>query len=770
MLDGLRWWLAISALGWITWPIVRPIFRHTPGQGLAHARAIALVCVSYAFWLPGVLGLIPNTTGWLWVVVGGWALLGIGCAIRQRGELTRWLRANWRHALAIELLFALTMGLYAWHRAYDPAITHTEQPMDLALLNGILASPRLPPRDPWLSGFAISYYYLGHFVVAALVRLTGVPSGVGYNLGLAHTLALFVVGLYGTLTTLCALFAGQRPAPRVGRLGARVSHPRLILGAICVALVGNLATLVELPALASGVLRSGMRYLAQGERWWWWRASRVIQDHNLLGRNPTVITEFPAFSLILGDLHPHVMALPYTLVALGLAVVLYTWGQHPEARPARRSLLLLPLLIGALGFLNSWDLPTYLGLALVAYAAGRWRRGDRGMPPIRDIALMAGYLGGASLLLYLPFYLGLQSQVQGIGLAYYAKTSLDEFLLVWGGFLLPLLGDAALSGRRMARVVPRLWRKVVALGLALFLLPWIVTGALGGLGRLLIGVLMLIQAGPWVLLLQSGLLALFFVDAWDTLRQPKDVKSEGRLFVRLLVLTGLALTYVVEIVYLRDLFDTRMNTVFKFSYQAWVLLGIGAMVALERLWRAGRAWRGLSMASAALLAVCLYYPVAAGMNKADGYRGQPTLDGTAYLEAVAPEAHRLVLWLREHAQPEDVLVEAPGASYDASTNRFSTLTGIPTALGWPGHQVQWRGDERLVRERQALVEAIFTAEGDRLLALLQEVDATYLVVDPHAIALYDLTQERIEAFDAMLALRLAEGPYRLYRVPGPQRP
>ena len=163
--------------------------------------------------------------------------------------------------------------------------------------------------------------------------------------------------------------------------------------------------------------------------WWWWRASRIISDPNILLKPATVITEFPAFSLILGDMHPHVMALPFLLLALGLAGEIYRAAQKTPLVGWWRQIgfWIMPLFVGALGMLNSWDLPTAMLLAGLAFAMGRWRGLAGGRRWLRDVALWGAWLGLGSLLLYWPFFRDLSSQAQGIGLAYYAKTPLKQY-------------------------------------------------------------------------------------------------------------------------------------------------------------------------------------------------------------------------------------------------------------------------------------------------------------------------------------------------------
>ena len=55
------------------------------------------------------------------------------------------------------------------------------------------------------------------------------------------------------------------------------------------------------------------------EHYWWFRDTRVI--NTFVGGQGVdyTITEFPFFSFLLGDLHPHVMSLPFVLLALGLS-------------------------------------------------------------------------------------------------------------------------------------------------------------------------------------------------------------------------------------------------------------------------------------------------------------------------------------------------------------------------------------------------------------------------------------------------------------------
>jgi len=771
------WWLATSAIGWLAWPLAASVFPQSPGRGYPWARALGLILVSYAYWLLGALGGLPNNAASLWAVVGIFALIGLVSWARKRAELADSLRREWPHVLTVELLFGLGFLLYAAHKAYDPAIDHTEEPMDFAFLNASLRSPRMPPNDPWLAGHSISYYYFGYLVVALLTRLTGLPSGVGYNLGLAHTFALGLASGYALIYQLICLRDGEAQGhSRRARLFA-------VLGGIALLLASNLEGPLEflrarglgseafyrwldIPGLAEAEPSGG--WLPSGA-WWWWRASRITLDRNLLGRSPAMITEFPAFSFILGDMHPHVMSLPYVLLALGLSVELYLLGRPPIQSGAgwwrRGCFWAVPLIFGALGFLNSWDLPTLALIGLLAFAAGRWRGRASWRPWAKDALTVGACVGVGSVLLYLPFYLKLRSQAQGLGLVYYAKTPLKHYLLFFGLWLLPILVEALRGLKGSLALVS--WRRLLGLWGALLLLPWLGTALLGGWGRLLLGLGTLLFVGPWLLLLQSGLLAVLLANIWRMLRVEGAPQSGEEVLPAGLAAAGIGLTYAAEFFYLRDLFGTRANTVFKLYYQAWALLGVGGTVAAFRLWRAGGRLRAVTWASALLLCASLYYPFAAAYTRAGGYRGQPTLDGTAFLRRESPAEYGAFVWLAGHAGAGDVLVEAAGDDFYPWHNRLSSWTGVPTILGWVGHEAQWQGNDEEILLRLPDLEVIYTSpDQEQVLSALHRYGATYLYVGEHEREKHSIDPSRLEWYASFLELVYAQGETRLYRVPG----
>ncbi|MHB0857503.1 MAG: DUF2298 domain-containing protein [Anaerolineae bacterium] len=756
---ALLWWLQISLLGWLVWPLAARIFRHAPGRGYAYTRILGLLALAVLQWLGSLAGLLDNGATAIRLTAGVLAVGSLVLWAHDGADLLAWLRRNRLHILSAEALAAAAFALYALQRVYDPAIAHTEQPMDMAMLAGILRSPRMPPHDPWLAGHTISYYYLVYQTVAVLCKLGGVPAGLGYNLGLAHTLALAVLGAYGVLYDLLAPARRTASAAATGGLA-------LVLAGNLVGPLGLLRNLglggdslyrwLGVPGMAEAP-RDGL--VIPGEFWWWWRASRAFDDANWLGRSPTVITEFPAFSFVLGDLHPHVMALPYLLVVVALAVELYrlasadtrSWWREP-------AIWMAAPVVGALGFLNSWDLPTGWALVALAYGMGLGRRGRAWIagwgPPM--VTVVAG-----SLLLYTPFYLGLQSQVQGLGLVTYTKTRLPSYLLCFGLWLLPITYEAL---RERVRSIP--WRRIAWVWGGLLLLPWIVTGVLGGWGRLLLGAITSLANGPWLLLYLSGLLTLLLVLIGHELSLPAEARDTAGLLAHTLVALGLGLSYAVEFFYVRDLFDTRMNTVFKAYYQIWVLLALGGITATVRLWRGRGAARMVALLSGLLLLTCLSYTPAAAYSKAGGYQGPRTLDGTAFLRQESPGEYAAYLWLDANAVPAAVLMEAPGNAYMAQHNRISAFTGLPSVLGWAGHEVQWRGEDQEVRKRQADLGLFYTTESvSDALTILNDYGVRYVYVGPHEQELYSLDAERLRWLASFLTPVIEQDGIVLFQVP-----
>jgi YYY domain-containing protein len=857
LLPTCTWWLLIQILGLAALPLAYRLFRWLPGRGYAFAKPLGLLLTSYVLWLGASLGYLHNTAGGAVVAIAVTAGLSLWFYARSKDEtapsLAAFIREHWRLILMVEILFAAAFSAWVGLRAYAPdkiMSSGGEKFMEIAFLNAILRSPRFPPHDPWLSGFAISYYYFGYVMMALLTQLSGVVSGIGFELYDALVFALTITGAFGVCYNLVAAQRDRSSGDQAWRYG--------LVGSLFVAIMGNLEGLLEalyakgilpdrfwhwidIPDLIQAGRVTGSWYPGHG--WWWWRASRVLRDRNLLGEptplNP--IDEFPFFSFLLGDNHPHVLALPFVLLAIALALNLMRrqglWQERLHKQQGTTStdkhqsapwnleryclegdwalFAIYALALGALGFLNTWDFPMYLGLAVLAYGAGRHAGTDD--TPGETVQRMIGLgvsLAVAGALLYLPFYISFSSQAGGVLPYLLPPTRLAQYFVMFGPFLF-VAGWFLVTGLVTREDIARTWGSVVGawgivagapvvlvgLGMALLMLAepgrQFVQGILsdpqirqvvgnGGPGSAFRAIILARLRDPWLFLVLSLLIALAAVSILRThkMQREPDQPAGSKLFASLLFLCGLGLTFIVEFVYLRDSFGVRMNTIFKFYYQAWVMLGCASAYGVWWMLNGvntgiDRTVRTVFLAGMALLtAASLLYPVLASYSRVDGLRHKPTLDGAANIARAHPDDWAAIQWLRDNAQDVSVILEAPGRSYNYE-GRVSAFTGLPAVLGWALHEGQWRGNYVEQGKREPDIETIYTTpDAQQALDLLSKWEVDTVIMGPPERRFIEeqcnasqgqcSIAEAERKFDRVLEPVFRQGQTTVYRVPQKQ--
>ena len=790
----LRWWLLVTLAGAAAWPLLYRLAGALPDRGYTLARAAGLMLTGFFFWFLGSLGLLRNDPAGMvfaWMVVVG---LGAVAVWRwdKRPALRPWLGEHWPLVAVTEALFLGLLFGWAIVRAHNPEMYSTEKPMEIMFINAIRASETFPPQDAWLSGYAISYYYFGYVIIAMLADLSSVSSSIAFNITIALVFALTGTGALGVVYNLVRADAARRGlSARRNALGAG------ILGLCFLVLMGNLGTaLIELPwrGYASGLVnaayfdfwdvegRAGSSEViaedgalrrvpadADGDgipNWdeprlpldrfeftygLGWRFSRVVHDRDLSGAPHPIqpITEFPNFSFVLADLHPHVLALPFAVLAVGLALALVLGGRGL----ARWEYPFYAIWVGGMAFVNSWD-AIYLPLLVGAEALRRLLRNGNGVLHGRDLAGLvrfAAILAGLSLVFYLPWLISFTSQAGGVLPNVIYPTKWPQFFLQFGVFLALLTGFLLVemwrAGRRFNWGAGLLAAGLLAAAFVLAmgvlgLLAWesdmlgAVFGSTGPgaslgdlLGDILARRLIGLPTELWVFLLVALVVGRLFARP-----APGDDSGAGALspataFALLLVGTGAVLTVAPDFVYLRDNFGVRINTVFKLYYQGWILFSIaaafGAWSVLGKATRAGMVTgrrvvvlQGVyASALVLLLAAGMAYPLLATQGRALVDTGRLaaqdrraeclraavpgetalcealpalTLDGAPTMVSADEYAAIHCLALLERGGGA-VLAEAPGGAYEPHKSRFSGLTGIPTLIGWQNHERQWRG-------------------------------------------------------------------------------
>ncbi|HMP41419.1 MAG TPA: DUF2298 domain-containing protein, partial [Roseiflexaceae bacterium] len=718
-----------------------------------------------------------------------------------RTDLLAWLRARRGMLLGYEVIFALALVFAALLRSYQPDPWGTERPMDYAFFNAITRSPAFPPHDPWMAGLSINYYYFGYLLMAVVQLVAGAPPAAAYNLSLALVFALAALGIAGVLYNLIGLSRNARgiAAGRIGRWGAITATVILVLcggnlgGALQIASGTPMVLALEAPDMARAVANGlGSRATItldppfrgeyfdgtaqitpsdQARDFNWWNPSRALWEASggRAGDQPYrryAITEFPFFSFWLGDMHPHVMSLPFVLLALALGLQMAARPQPPAFAVGSSGwgeLLLVGIIIGCLYTINSWDLPTGVLLGAGGLLLGIRRTTVLAEPPQpmawRSLAIQIALILTAAVILFLPFHLTFRSLVGGkeplvdlpilatitrtIGLVLWDKTDLHALLIIFGLFLLPL--------------VPFVLRQAIG---ASRILLWAVPITL------LVG---MVAGFPLLFLLPLGMLAL--ERAYEEREQPALAFALGSIAL------GCAICLGTEIIYIRDVFESRMNTIFKFYYQVWLIWGTLAGFAAWWLFAQVFSRRNpfgylFGVLLIAWAAAALVYPWhTAGRSFREGRMiglvGQTPRDRVLG----GPQA---IDWLRANTRGDEVILEAsgqgPGESYDPTglgIGGVSAASGLATVLGWPGHQQQWRaGDpERLAQiepRRQDVVTIYSTLDLAVAQALLDRYNVVYVYIGQAERTLY--APESLAKFAQLGEEVYAAGEVVIYRV------
>ena len=787
----VAWFFATWLAAVLVWPLLWLAFRNLPDRGYAAARVLGPAIAVMPVWWLASLGVVRFDV--LSIVLGlGLVVIASAVVLWFRGpKFWQSISRSIRSIVVIELLALAAFGVLLFIRASNPDLWHPvfggEKLMDYAHLNSVLRSTQFPPHDPWYAGSRLNYYYFGHVPTAALVKTLGVLPSVAYNLAIASAFSAAAIAIFGAASSFWIVI--NRPWREASMVG--------LVAVVLVLLAGNLQVLLQVVSIAQQ--EAGMSGVAAMEIPGVVFGGRLAQDFDFWAPTRVIsgtVNEFPWFTFLYGDLHPHLMNYANTGVALIGVVGIVALGERVRIdRLASRKAWIIALVpvIAVLALhrvTNPWDFPAYAVITVSSFAYALWRSRS-----IRSQEVVLATVGAAILIFvgsrlifwpfhetYVGYYGGLVSTPE--------TTPAAEWLLIFG---LPI---AVLTTHSITVLVgTRAERAKRPMPVA--------EGVLLTVAVVMVGFSLIALGEDWsARTLMVGLVMVGGVAAWRVRKYPRDLVPVA------LFLAGVLLASIPEFVAVRDDIG-RLNTVFKSYLQAWTMLGLGAAFAVPSLFRcfvAARgtrliwAWRLWAGAVGLLAVTAVLYPLLATPHKV-GLRIQQTdrtLDGEAYLKGgrivdqgdkacgtgdarasrsavlVSLDAdHRAIEWIRQNVNGSPTLAETPTTIYRWG-GRVSAHTGLPSLVAWDWHakQQHWGNVHEVEARFHDTCELFATLDLWRARTLLSMLNVRLLYVGELERVLYET--DAIEKFERMGSMGVRpiyrDGDTVIYRIDSEFRP
>lgn len=775
-LHFISWYVYLFIVSLVFFPITHRLFGKTLDKGYAFSKALGIIVLTYSSLLLGVLRLVPFGRVQVLVLLAAFGFIAyrrfivqknidFAALIMRNRKVIQWI-------IVEEMLFFGGLLLWTIVRGQEPSIRGLEKFMDFGFMQSIARSVYFPPLDMWYSadidtrpaGYFINYYYFGHLSGALLIKLTGVPAAVGYNLILGNILGLSLsmsfsivinvihyaqtwvhgtkkllgnmrLAVYGLIGALVLNFAGNWHTMYLFTKGYENESP--------VPPWTVLPNLQELGKVIQQKFPDILAALGEYSHYWYPNATRFI---------PKTIHEFPSYSYVVADLHGHVFDIPFVLFTLGIFFLIFMpmvvdkWSRgrdhstnpahHAESSMARHtqairnmfgqgffatllvkcveSYVPLTLLLGfltAVHFMtNAFDGPIYLLLSLLMLFV---LHGVSIALIINIVILVFGFIYFS-----LPFSIFFEPFVSGVGV----------------NCAFPLVQKFAEKGATSLKIGPLLFEQ-------------------GNCQRTEIYQMVILWGFFWFfalcLAISMFVTRRFLAKFKNTSGNPEVRFHHLDKFVGLFFLFGTFLIIIPEFFYIKDIYPThfRANTMFKLGYQAYMMMSLASMYVLWRIstipqmYTLARrllliaAWIGISLNLVYInFAVQSYY----------GNLSKPVqLDGTVWLKTTSPDVYDIVGYFTTKVEGQPIILEAQGDSY-TDYDVISSYTGLPTVAGWWVHEWLWRGSSDVVGMRIPDIEFIYqSADVDTTRKLLRRYKVEYVVVSSNERKRYNVDEKKI---------------------------
>lgn len=639
-----------------------------------------------------------------------------------------------------ETIFALAMTMLCFYKGMSPNINGQEKFMDYGFMMSMIRNPELPANDMWLSGYSINYYYFGQYIYAFLTKLSFITPSVAYNICMCCSIALPFAMCYsiGQMLIDSAREQGLECPRYVGIIGG-------VLTAFAAMIFGNSHSFYyDENSIGNGLLdifTSMGCDVGRTDHFFYPDSTRYI-GHNpdssaiagIANGGDYTIEEFPFYSYLIGDLHAHVCSIINVLLIIALAISLISRiykladrgdindiaGQTLSFKEKiiatlksilQPELIAIAVLLGICQMTNYWDFLIYFifgSMVLLVYNTYASKKFYT-VAGIAFFAIMTGAILGSYLLFAYRPLLHAFFQILVFAVSVYlsanypsaltrTSSGMSFFFTAATIICLPFNMNFDMISNKLGACVNHsplyqlfiLWGTHVIICVTFMVFVIIFKKSVELKGKKAASVT------------YNNPISKFFLQ-----RNPMDVLACGSIVV------GILLLIAPEIFYVRDIYTggyLRSNTMFKFTYAAFIMLSICMIYAVLRLMfmenKSGHFSTVtfiISIVFCFMLLVPAHYTILSlkqrcGTLSRDNYK---YLDGTRYLidysspynnnvrQGNLVDYYNCIEWLNENIEGDPVILEAYGLSY-TDYDIVSAYTGLPTVCGWQTHEWLWR--------------------------------------------------------------------------------